>query len=88
MNKKVTIDDLATMVQRGFIEIREDIRADTSHLDSKLSSRIDRLEAKLDYRFDSLSNRIDDLSLTKISRDEHRMLATRVTNLEEEAFPI
>lgn len=71
---------LAIMVMRRFEEsedrIRSDFRAEMSLLENRLNTRID-------YRFDSLSNRIDDLVLNKISRDEHRALVTRVSTMEE-----
>ncbi len=63
-----SVDALARITAKGFEEV---------------GARIESLDVKLDYRFTSLSNRIDDLALNKISRDEHRVLAARVSDIEE-----
>lgn len=78
-----SIDDLARMVADGFTHQREEVRAEVKSLDLSLRGEISRLDAKIDYRFDTLSNRMDDFALNKISRDEHRVLAARVSDLEE-----
>jgi len=82
-----SIDDLARITAKGFNDVRNELRRDfqtgLSGLDAKLTARIDALDARLDYRFDSLTNRIDGLALNKTSREEHRMLAARVTDIEE-----
>ncbi len=78
MSEKVTlktlansIDDLARMTADGFRHQGEEFRAEIS-----------RLDKKIDYRFDTLSNRMDDLALNKVSRQEHALLAQRVSNIE------
>lgn len=77
-----SIDDLARMVADGFAHQREEMRNDLRTEVSRLDFRIDKLDAKIDYRFDTLSNRMDDLALNKVSRQEHVALAQRVSDIE------
>ena len=52
MNKKITLDVLAGMVQEGFLEIGERI----SRVDSKLDLRIDALEKRVDSLEERMEN--------------------------------
>jgi tetrahydromethanopterin S-methyltransferase subunit G len=54
---KITIDDLAAMVKRGF-----------DHQDKKFGDRFDRLEK----RFDSLENKVDNIAL-EVSQIKKRL---------------
>ncbi len=90
MSPRITIEMLAIMVTKRFDELEANLRNDFR---AELSREVSRLETKMDLRFDSLSNRIgniegkiDDLTLNKISRQEHDALAARVSCLEAEAI--
>jgi hypothetical protein len=52
---KVTIDDLAVMVAKGFAETK----ADFSNRMDGFETRIDTLETKMEERFDYLDKKID-----------------------------
>lgn len=80
--KKVSTDDLAIMIGRGFEEV--DKRFDD--LDSRLSKKIDDVEEKLSRKIDGLSNRIDDLSLNRATREELKILEIRVEKVEKKVF--
>lgn len=84
-NKKITIDDLALMMLKGFEEVKTDLRSEMS-VGFK----------KIDVRFDQIGKRFEDIEeeLVKIrgnvnnTRDNfvpyHKFdaLVTRVTNIE------
>lgn len=73
--KKISIDDLVIMTGRGF----EDV-------EGKLSKKIDDIEEKLSRKVDGLSNRIDDLSLNRATREELKILQIRVEKVEKKVF--
>lgn len=73
--KKVSMDDLAIMIGRGF----EDV-------ENRLSKKIDDVEEKLSRKIDGLSNRIDDLSLNRATREELKILSIRVEKVEKKVF--
>ena len=86
---KVSMDDLAIMIGRGF----EDVNNRFGELDSRLSRKIDSLDNKIDAveekllrRIDGLSNRIDDLSLNRATREELKILSIRVEKVEKKVF--
>ena len=83
MSPRITIDMLAIMVQKGFQELRGDFRMEISRLDVRIDKLEERLEAKMDYQFTALSNRIDDHALNKVSRAEHAKLEKRVARNED-----
>lgn len=80
--KKVSMDDLAIMIGRGF----EDVDKRFDELDSRLSKKIDDVEEKLSRKIDGLSNRIDDLSLNRSTREELKILSIRVDNVEKKVL--
>lgn len=73
------IEDLAIMTGRGF----EGVDKRFSELDSRMSNRVDDVERNLSYKIDGLSNRIDDLSLNRATREELKMLSIRVEKVEK-----
>ena len=76
------IEDLAIMTGRGF----EDVDRRFGEMDSKLSKKIDDVEEKLSRKIDGLSNRIDDLSLNRATREELKILSIRVDKVERKVF--
>ena len=87
--KKVSMDDLAIMIGRGF----EDVNQRIGGVESSLSQRIDGLDKKIDdveerlaRKIDGLSNRIDDLSLNRATREELKILSVRVDKVEKKVF--
>jgi len=85
----MTIDKLAEMIMRGFNEVNGKISLLSDRIDKielrldAVKARMDAFDVKLDERFDTLSRRIDDLALGKVSRQEHLLLSSRVLNLEK-----
>ncbi len=82
---KITIDDLAQMIGRGFAHV--DKRFDD--MDVRLSGRIDGLELKIDNldakidRIDSrLTNQLDYALLHYARRTELDLVGKRVTKIE------
>ncbi|MDP1625229.1 MAG: hypothetical protein Q8L64_05715 [bacterium] len=68
---KITIDKLAEMTMRGLEEVKDVMRHELRTEIGRLDKKIDGLDQKIDYRFNALSNRIDD---------------NRVGSLEEAVF--
>jgi len=89
--KKVSMDDLAIMIGRGFEDVHnrfKDVDKRFDDLDSRLSNRIDDVERNLSYKIDGLSNRIDDLSLNRATREELKILSIRVEKVEKKILQI
>lgn len=63
-SKKITIDDLALMVAKGFSSMEE-------RFDAKLDFKIDALEVKMDKGFDDVNKRLDD-TIERLDRMETR----------------
>lgn len=59
--KKVTIDDLALMMARGFDELREDLGGQIAAVDKKLSGQIDAVEKNLGGRIDAVDGKVSSL---------------------------
>lgn len=76
------IEDLAVMTARGF----EYVNNRFGELDSRLSKKIDDVEEKLSRKIGGLSNRIDDLSLNRATREELKILSIRVEKVEKKVF--
>jgi hypothetical protein len=70
MPKKITIEDLARMVQEGFM-----------HLEEKFMGEMDKRFAVVDERFDNIETRLD--RIEHIILVDHR---DRIERLEERAF--
>lgn len=75
MKKEITLDDLATMVQNGFGELRNELKSD-------LSAEIGRLEMKLnDIKSDTKEIRME--LNKKVDKFEQKDLEYRVEKLEK-----
>lgn len=59
MADKVTIDDLAVMVKKGFDRVDEQFEA----MDEKFTGKIDALEYKMNCRFDQVMAEIHDIKV-------------------------
>ena len=70
-SKKVTIDDLASMIANGF-----------SSMDFKIDEKLGLLEKRLVSRINGLENRIDDVSLNRVSYQNFNALQDRVIKVE------
>ena len=96
-NKKITIDDLAIMVQKGFDETNEKLGGRMDKLDGRMDKLDGRMD-KLDGRMDVLEKKVDDgfshveagldainkniKELDFVTKDEFDDLMTRVKYIE------
>ncbi|HAM96176.1 MAG: hypothetical protein UX51_C0049G0005 [Candidatus Azambacteria bacterium GW2011_GWF2_46_32] len=96
-NKKITIDDLAIMVQKGFDETNEKLGGRMDKLDGRMDKLDGRMD-KLDGRMDVLEKKVDDgfshveagldainkniKELDFVTKDEFEDLMTRVKYIE------
>ena len=80
--KKVSMDDLAIMIGRGFEDIEQRLSGKIDGLDKK----IEYVEERLSRKIDGLSNRIYDLSLNRATREELKILEIRVEKVEKKVF--
>jgi len=96
-NKKITIDDLAIMVQKGFDETNEKLGGRMDKLDGRMDKLDGRMD-KLDGRMDVLEKKVDDgfshveagldainkniKELDFVTKDEFEELMTRVKYIE------
>lgn len=76
--KKVTTDDLAVMVQKGFLELKTEILEEIHRLEEK----IDALAAALNARLDALEKRIFKIEIKIFDSDYEK----RLVRLEEAVF--
>ena len=74
-NLSTTVDNLAVSVAKGFSNIDEKFIA--------IDKRFDDMDEKIDYRFDSLSNRLDRFVLDNVTHEEHHLLEVRVSKIEK-----
>jgi len=65
--KRITLNDLAGMVQRGFLAV---------------DKRFEDMDTKLDYRFNSAQSQLDNICLNYTTRQEHSLLKDRVKRVE------
>jgi tetrahydromethanopterin S-methyltransferase subunit G len=80
MPKKITIEDLARMVQEGFADFK-------LYVDKRFNAIESRLDA-IEDRLDKVEERLDDMEV-RLSRIEHSILTDhrdRIERLEERAF--
>ena len=70
--KEMTVDELAIIVAKGF-----------SSMDEKFETKFDDIDKKMNYHFESLSNRIDDIADNNVKREEYRGLEVRVSKIEK-----
>jgi len=98
--KKITIEDLAVIVGKGFSDVHdkidkglnavhkeiEDLAIMTGRGFEDVDRRFGDLEERLTRKIDGLSNRIDDLSLNRSTREELKILSLRVEKVEKKVF--
>ncbi len=93
-NKGVmTLDKLAGMMANGFSNLEEKLGGRIDKLDIRVGSlenkfdslenRIDTLEDSMLQKFSGLENRIDSLAEGKASREEVKVINTRLTRVEK-----
>ncbi|MEK7552218.1 MAG: hypothetical protein AAB534_02260 [Patescibacteria group bacterium] len=93
IKKKVSTEDLAQMIARGFgnsdkkfegmiTDLDTKLSNQIIDLDEKLSGKINDLDEKISGKINGLSNRIDDLALNRATREEIKILSIRVENIE------
>ena len=70
----VSNEDLALMIGRGFASVDERFK--------EVIKEVDKRFEKIEQRIDGLSNRIDDILVTKATRDEVRALDRRLELVE------
>ncbi len=88
--KRITIDDLATMVNNGFKEADKNlhsvvdsaINSAVDSLEERLNKRIDSLETRMDMGFKGLQAQIDNMAINNVTLQEHNFLANRVKKIE------
>lgn len=79
--KRVTIDELAIMVNNGFKSLQNDLG---SRIDM-LSSRVDMLETKMDQGFKKVQSQIDKITHNYVTMQEHRSLENRVKKIGQQS---
>lgn len=77
--ENTTIDQLASMVARGFDSLSKDFSGRMDKLDKK----IDDVEERLTNKMHGIERRIDDLALNRATRDEMKILDVRITRVEK-----
>jgi len=75
--KKITIDNLAQMVARGFENTAN--KEDLKNLEKKMDQRFEGVEGKIE----GINNRIDDIYLNRVRYEDHEALKRRVKALEK-----
>lgn len=84
--KRITIDDLATMVNNGFKEADKNLHSVVdsaiNSLEERLNKRIDSLETRMDMGFKGLQAQIDNMAINNVTLQEHNFLANRVKKIE------
>lgn len=81
--------DVYKKMDEGFVGVHkeiEDLAVVTGKSFEDVNQRIDDVEEKLSRKIDGLSNRIDDLSLNRATREELKILSIRVDKVEKKVF--
>jgi len=73
--KEMTVDELAIIMAKSFSNIDEKFIA--------IDGRFDDMDKKMNYHFESLTNRIDDIADNNVKREEYRGLEVRVSKIEK-----
>lgn len=85
-NATVTLDDLASMIARGFKEQREDMVLQFKRIDERfeqIDEMIQKMETTINLRLGGVQRQLDAIYLKDyVSKQEHRDLEKRVANLE------
>ncbi|MDE2041429.1 MAG: hypothetical protein KGI59_03565 [Patescibacteria group bacterium] len=79
---QITVDELAIMINKGFMAADRSLKDNLASLETRLGDRIDGLEQHMNYRLDGLQNQLDNIYLNYITRREHGLLKDRVTKIE------
>ena len=79
--KKVTIENLAQMVAKGFggIEKRVATKDDLKDLEKRMDEKFEGIKGQIG----GINRRIDDISLNKVKYTDHDALKRRVEALEK-----
>ncbi len=91
--QKITIDELAIMVQKGFTtletgfnkrcnELETGFNKRCDDLEIGFNKRCDELETCFDKRFDELDTRIDSIAEQYTPKNEHTLLKARTIRIE------
>jgi predicted nucleic acid-binding Zn-ribbon protein len=92
MNKKMTLDVLAGMIQAGFSEITADLKALTLHVDALekrmngFEKRMDSLEERMENGFYNIAQELQQIRkqiAETVTRKEFRALEVRVDVIEK-----
>lgn len=100
IKKKITIENLATIVNKGFSDAYTKMNKGFSYIHEEIEDLammagrgfedVDKtlgdLEEKISRKIDGLSNRIDDLSLNRATREELKILSIRVERVEKKVL--
>lgn len=85
---KVTIDILSVMINKGFMEVREEFKSARNefkevHMEiDEIRDEIKELRSGMLFRFDGLQNQIDNININFIPRREHDLVKDRVSKIE------
>ena len=92
----MTVDELAIIMAKSFSSIDEKFIAIDGKFEAidkrfdamdkrfdAMDKRFDDVDEKIDYRFSSLTNRIDNFVLDNVTHEEHRLLESRVSKIEK-----
>ncbi|TSC68966.1 MAG: hypothetical protein G01um101466_248 [Parcubacteria group bacterium Gr01-1014_66] len=89
MVKKITIEQLAGMVQKGFLEMKGEMKGEMKSLSGKVESleqKVDNLEQKMEVEFAHVNARLDriaeDISDLPEIREELHKHDRRITRVE------
>lgn len=89
--KKMTLDDLAEMVQRGFVDTETRLGAKIDNVEQKLGSRIDGVEKELGGiigRLNGVENRLDNVvvDISGMKKEILKKLDKKVDKVEFTGF--
>ena len=79
--KAMTINDLAVIMAGGFEGLENRMTNKINGVETKLTQEIGGVKNQIE----GLNNRIDDFAETKVSKNEHKKLETRVGVLEKKS---
>ena len=71
--RRMTLEDLAGMMARGFAELTNDFSGRMTTMEKRLDKRIDDLESNMNARFDIVDNKIDRLEAVVFRVHENRI---------------
>ncbi len=77
----MTLEKLAAMVADGFNFMKSEMDERFARVDERFA-QIDERFAQIDIRLFAITNRLDDLSLNRVTRDELAATNARVSRVE------